>query len=319
LLNDPGIPVAASPRTALSTNVLKAYGQTMRTADSQYVDSAPKAPHWHMARALLHFMTPEPTQDPATRRWYLAASAFLAATGDFANLSTHLDAAQTLFPDEAMVAFDLGWRSEAHATSLLQNDKRALVEAAEQRLSGRKDVRRATVLCNLRYIPCDSRNNPFGIKSVRNSLTDAERFFTRAVTLDPRMSEAHVRLAYVRALLGRYAEAEAVLKNMPLAGDVEVTYYAAIVWGLTLDGLNRLDEAAAAYEQALTLFPYAQSANLAMSVVQRKRGDTFGSVELAKRAIAPELVAADPFKRYRYGRGRNVADAWAAVYASRAQ
>lgn len=315
-LRESAVPLATSPSASPSTNVLRAHGQILRTADGQYVDSASRAPHWYMARALLNFITPEPALNPDTRRWYLAASAFLAASSDFANLSPHLEAAQTLFPDNATVAFDLGWRSEEHATALLQSDVRTLIEAAERT---RPRVRGRTSLCRLRYIPCDSGNNPYGIKSERNSLVDAERHFTRATTLDPGLTEAHVRLAHVRTLLGRHAEAEAALQNLPPSSDTDVTFYAALVHGMTLDALGRLDDAAAAYQRALALFPYAQSANLAMSLVERKRGDTARSVEFAKRAIEPaanDTTSFDPFKRYRYGRGRNLHDVWAAWYAA---
>ena len=324
---EPAVPGAAPspalPRRGGSqpqySNLLRVPGAVMRSVDGQFVGYASGAPHWYIARALSHFITPEPTSDPDTRRWYLATTAFLAASSDFANLSTHLEAAEALFPNDATVAFDLGWRSEVHATPRLQTHVRALVAAAEETRTGPKGTSGHTYLCILGYIPCDTGNNPFGIKSVRDSLTDAQRYFARAATLDPQMSEAHVRLAHVRTLLGRYPEAEAALKNMPLSGAADVNFYAVLVQGLTFEALNRLDEADAAYEQALALFPHAQSANLAMSVVQQRRGDALRSAEFAKRAIAAPPDAAigqDPFERYRYGRGRNVKDAWAAVYAA---
>jgi tetratricopeptide (TPR) repeat protein len=292
-------------------NFLRAPAEIMRSVDGQYVGSETGAPHWFMARALLQFITPEPALDANTRRWYLAVTAFLAARADFANLLPHLDATEALFPDDAVMAFDRGWQSEAHATPLMQAHARALTQAVEERSN-----RTSAFLCRVTAMYCDSEGNPYGVKNERASLVDAERHFARAIKLDPGMTEAHIRLAHVRTLLGRAAEAEAALRDLPPSNDEVLTFYAALVHGNALDALNRLDEAAAAYQRALTLFPDAGSANLAMSVVQQKRGDTSSSIAFAKRATqwADRARNVDPFSRYRTGRGRALNEAWDAFY-----
>ena len=86
---------------------------------------------------------------------------------------------------------------------------------------------------------------------------------------------------------------------------------------MTFEALDKLDAAASAYQNALDLFPNAQSANLSMSAVEHKRGDTASAALYAQRAVdtppAPD-AAADPMMVYQSGRGRHVQEAWAAYY-----
>jgi Tfp pilus assembly protein PilF len=86
---------------------------------------------------------------------------------------------------------------------------------------------------------------------------------------------------------------------------------------MTFEGLDKLDAAASAYQKALALFPHAQSANLSMSALQQKRGDTALATTYAQRAIdrpADPAAEFDPVLPYRIGRGRHVQEAWAAYY-----
>ena len=301
-----------APRTAAS-NVLRAPRQIVTTDDGQYVGAAAETPHWSMARALLQFVTPEPSLDARTRSWYLAAAAYMEARSDLAQLRTHLERMAALYPKDAEVAFDLGWQSELHATDRAQAHLRAVLDVARNQRNGG--------LGGCQTIACDDAGNPLGIKNVRESLSDAERHFARAVRLDPMLTEAHIRLAHVRTRLGRYADAETALRKLPPSDDPFVAFYAAIVHGTTLEGLARLDEAAAAYERGLALAPHAPSVNLALSAVELRRGDTAMSVMYARRAIEPPKNpgVVDPFALYYLGRGRNVGMTWTAFYAELGQ
>lgn len=287
-----------------STNVLGAPRWELNTSDGQYLGLMPIVPHWHLARALLQFVLPEPALDASARRWYLAASTYLAATSDGAQLPAHFEAMRSLFPDNATVMFDSGWLAESHSTPELQVHLRAVLATSQQ-----------PAVCA--RISCDADRNPYGIKNERGSLIDAEQYFARAVQLDPFMTEALVRLAYVQARLGRHTSAEMTLRNLPPSADPLVNFYAALVEGMTFEGLDKLDAAASAYQKALALFPHAQSANLSMSALQQKRGDTALATTYAQRAIDPPADPAaefDPVLPYRIGRGRHVQEAWAAYY-----
>jgi len=301
----------ASGTPAPSTNVLGAPRGEVNTSDGQYLGLTPILPHWHLARALLHFMLPEPALDASARRWYHASSTYLAATSDGAQLPAHFEVMRSLFPDDATVMFDLGWLAESHSTPKLQVHLRTVIDTISRQPGGRG------VFCA--RIACDADRNPYGIKDERGSLIDAARYFARAVQLDPFLTEAHVRLAYVQTRLGRHTDAEATLRALPPSADPLVNFYAALVQGMTFESLDRLEAAASAYQKALDLFPRAQSANLSMSAVHLKRGDTKSASMYAQRGIAPSANAAtefDPMIPYRLGRGRHVLEAWAAYYAA---
>ena len=123
-------------RNTSTTNVLRAPRQVVTTDDGKYIGAAADSPHWFMARALLEFVTPDPSLDAHTRRWYLAAGAYMAAASDFAQLWPHLQKISALYPRDAEVAFDLGWRAEANSTSQVQAHLKALLDAATDRRKG---------------------------------------------------------------------------------------------------------------------------------------------------------------------------------------
>ena len=87
------------------------------------------------------------------------------------------------------------------------------------------------------------------------------------------MTEAYVRLAHVRTLRGRAADAQTLFVKLPHSADLKVTFYAAMVEGKMLEALGRLDDASAAYQHAGGLFPDAHSVNIALSAVEQRRGD----------------------------------------------
>jgi hypothetical protein len=133
------------------------------------------------------------------------------------------------------------------------------------------------------------------------------------------MTEASVRLAHVRTLLGRAGDAEALFTKLPPSADVRVTFYAAMVEGRMLEALGRLDEAAAAYQRAGDLFPDAHSMNIALSAVEQRRGDVARATTFAHRAVDPstgERPLTDPMVAYDFGRGRDLAAAWSTLIAA---
>lgn len=291
-------------------NVLQLPREIVQSSDGQFVGTTAAVGHWYLARALLSFVTPEPGLDPLRRQWYHAATAWFAARGDFAGLAPHVVAAQALFPDDATLAFDLGWQSETAATPKVQHDLRALIAQALAEWTKYKIGRANT--CDL--VACDRDKNPFGIKNERESLADAERHLSRAIRLDPTMTEAYVRLAHVRTLMGRAADAQALFMKLPPSADVTVTFYAAMVEGGMLEALGRLDDAAAAYQRAGDLFPDAHSVNIALSAVEQRRGDATRAMGFAHRVVDPsagERSPTDPMVAYVFGRGRDVEATWA--------
>jgi len=297
------------------TNVLRGRREA-RAADGQFQTMARGGAHWAMARALLQFLPGEPSPSPLARQWFSAASAFLVRGNEFAQLVAHFEATAELFPDDPELAFDLGWQSETHASALVQEDVRQTISTLLRRS---KTSRSGDITRGGRCppaVPCDEAGNPLGVKGVRESLFDAERHFAHAIALAPGFTEAHIRLAHVRALLGRHSEADAALRQLPASTDAFVNFYAHLLHGASLDALDRRDDARAAYERALDLFPDAQSAHLAMSAMADRYGDRGLALRHAALALTDVPDGSDPFEVYRLGRGRDANQLWDRFRAS---
>jgi len=310
-------PARTVRRTTAAYNVLQLPPEVVRSGDGQFVGTTMAVGHWYLARALLHFMMPEPALTPFTKQWYHAATTYFAANSDFAGLAPHFVAAEALFPDDATLAFDMGWQSETAATPRVQHDLRALIAQALGDWKKYPFAQITAKTCDL--VPCDKDKNPFGIKSERKGLADAERRFSQAIKLDATMTEAYVRLANVRTLMGRAADALPLFRKLPPSGDARIRFYAAIVEGKTLEALGRLDDATASYQRGHDLFPDASSVNIALSAVEQRRGDAPRAVSFARRAVDSPAGAGppiDPLESYFYGRGRDLEATWAALIAA---
>ena len=295
-----------------------------RTGDGQFENMISTGPHWHLARALLHFLTKDAAGDPHAREWYSTVSAHFARAGNFAALSSHLQVARQLFDDDSRTAFAEGWQAEGLASPLVQEGVRTTVvtlkkEAAERALAAQKrgenPLGRGQSICE--FVDCIT-GRPFGIKNERLNLLDAEKHYSEAVSRDPQFTEAHVRLARVRSLLGKHAEAASILQRLPNTEDKTLMFYARLFLGAVQEALGKLDDAATAYTSALALFPASQSAHLAMSGLAQRRGDGAAAQAHVKRALASTNANGytdDPFQSYSMGLGRQADALWRAWHA----
>ena len=113
---------------------------------------------------------------------------------------------------------------------------------------------------------------------------EAERLFRRALSIDPSLVEARVRLARLLDLRKRHEEAAAELKTA-LAGNATpvVAFYAHLFAGRAAQSLGQSDVAAGHYQDALALFPDAQSALLASSQLALFRSNVAATLEPVQR------------------------------------
>jgi len=117
-------------------------------------------------------------------------------------------------------------------------------------------------------------------------------------------AEARMRAAWFLCRLGRLDEALVLADVAPARGtDPYVLYLTDLVRGQILRARGRPDDAAAAYRKALTTWPGAQSARVALMTLVLSRGDR---QEAAKLAEAAETEAAsgnqfDPWWSYWLG------------------
>ena len=116
-----------------------------------------------------------------------------------------------------------------------------------------------------------------------------------------------MRLARILSLGGRHDAALVELAAVPPQDDPVLAYYACLVRGDIERALARYDAAQRSYEQALGLFPAAQSARLALSHLARRRSDRDGALIVLQPALtAPVPRNDDPWWDYHRGDGRNI-------------
>jgi len=125
---------------------------------------------------------------------------------------------------------------------------------------------------------------PPAFPSTRDSRTQAERLFRRALRLDPTLAEARIRLVHVLGDSGRHNDATAELK--PLATErlaPFLDYYASLMRARESRALGQLDAARAAFEHAATVFPEASAPKLGLSELAMARGNRAESLAHLRR------------------------------------
>ena len=128
--------------------------------------------------------------------------------------------------------------------------------------------------------------------------------YRAAMTFPETAAEARMRASWFLCRIGKLDEALALAGVDPPAGtDPYVRYLRDLVRGQILRARGRLDEAAEAYRDALTTWPDAQSARVALMTLLLGRGDRQGAATLAE---AVETAAAsgndfDPWWSYWLG------------------
>jgi tetratricopeptide (TPR) repeat protein len=119
-------------------------------------------------------------------------------------------------------------------------------------------------------------------------------------------SEARIRLAFLLHRRGMNDIALARLEeaaSSPIA-DLNLRYLHYLCLGHVLVELNRIDEGLAAYRNALTLLPTAQSARVAMMNALYRRGDRAEAETLSERIQTESAVYIDPWWMYWQGQYR---------------
>ena len=192
-------------------------------------------------------------------------------------LPAHLFERKLEIPDDAGVWFDDGCLSEEFSSERVQN-----LADSERR-----------------------RGFPLDIPSGKASLERARMLFTQVLARDRTHAEARIRLSRVQWRLGdaRTSAAElTALLATPLK-DRELRYYAYLFLGAARTSLGDLAAAADAYDQALQLYPTAQSPAIALLLVNpRMTEDLTGRVESVLGR--PIVDRTDPWLSYYLGPGR---------------
>ena len=278
-------PASAAPRPLPGPRRIKA-----DTSDGISINVHEVGVHWEIARTLLSLVVPKgldrpaPARDAMVRDWYRATAAWMqkAESHD----TDHINRARELFPTDPDILFLSGTLHEVYASSEIQAAAHSVSMPAGFELD---------------------------IGSARGELHQAEGFLRRALAQAPEMAEAHLRLGHVLALQGHDAEAVAELQQaLTRLADEELEYDGELFIGAAYEALGRYDEAAAAYADAASRFPLAQSPLIALSQLARRRGDRTGALAAMARVFALPMPEdgdrQDPWWVYKTAQARNADD-----------
>lgn len=153
--------------------------------------------------------------------------------------------------------------------------------------------------------------NPYSReRSARVSmLRDADRVFELAQRLDPSSIETRIRLAHVRALEHKDADAVALLEAVRReALPDEWSYVANLILGAVYERGGNRESARAAYERALQLRPGGQVASIALSHLHYAANERDAAAAALDRFFEAATNRPDPWWDYPLGL-RTTADA----------
>ena len=195
----------------------------------------------------------------------LAIAWLMQITGRFEQLRSHLGSALNEYPNEAELLV---------AQAVLEES------SASPRLGGSSDDRGAM-----------------------KGLKEAEVTYRRALTADPALTEARVRLGYVLLRLNRLDEARHELSTaLSTASASRTIYLAALFLGAVHEAAGNIDQAVATYRRARDVTPGCQVAAIGLANALRLTGQYEGAAEAARTAaMAGASACDDPWWSYDYG------------------
>jgi tetratricopeptide (TPR) repeat protein len=273
-------PDSSTPRTAGPASSLQR--TTTLVEDGRQVARFESIDHWEMSRRLLDEIRSNPDRDPdpqtdaGARIWYVASLAYFLNI-HHVTLPHFIDAVR-VFPNDPDVLFLSGaMREMASAPGVYTTVRRSGGPSSE------------------------------GLGSEESELGLAESLYRRALAANPALAEARLRLGRVLTRLGRAEDAAKELRLVAAAiGDQRLSYYGQLFLGGALDRLRDTAGARAAYERAATLYPLAQSPQLALSQLAARAGDRRAALQVAAPTLSPRAdTDDDPLWTYHVTAGRD--------------
>ncbi len=231
-------------------------------------------PTFSVEQSNVHFEATQPIlqwigkTDPTSSfplTWYLAVGGFLTESALW-NAGYVLKLGLAAFPDSAQLHLAAGAVDEALTSPDVQR------EVGERRLQN--DVRAM---------------RRFEIAGRGKHLERAAGHYSRALSVDPGLGEARVRLGRVLLEQGRLDEARKELEQArALGGDPFATYHALLFLGRLQQEAGRVALAREACEAAVAQFPDAATPRIALSQLLVELGDREGALA----TLGPAMPAA---------------------------
>jgi tetratricopeptide (TPR) repeat protein len=252
---------------------------TVVAKDGLVVGAGCEGVHWTFARALLDGVEPSPSRNPTARLWVIATAVWLLENRDYTNAEAHVEHAQRWYPTDADVLFQHGYYHGAIAA--------AAVQAA-------------------------AREAALTLPAAREQTAEAAELLGRALVSNPDLTEARVRRGHALNVLGRSQEASDELRRAQ-AGvqNTQLRFYAELFLGDARLALRDYASARECFARAAALYPRAQSARLALSLVARRTGDRAAALQEIEKPLSrwsDDGVDADPWWTYRYWQLRGSAE-----------
>jgi tetratricopeptide (TPR) repeat protein len=292
-----GQPASRSPLLSSDKLILANDGEYAGTIETNW--------NWMFARSLLDLVSPKSGATSFVGQWYHATTAYLLQHGQYGEASAHLERAATLLPDDPLVLFDRGCLSEILG---LPQAQQLLTDA--DLIARRKDRVASFALRLARPDSPSARQIDIPAEEVANE--NAERLFRRTLQVAPTFVEARVRLARLLEVRGRFVDAASelatALNDRAVSRDRVVSFYAQLFAGRADQALGRMTEAVRHDEEAIAMFPDAQSALLARSELALITAEIDGALAPIRRLAelpADSTQRVDPWWLYQLGPGRD--------------
>jgi hypothetical protein len=156
-------------------------------------------------------------------------------------------------------------------------------------------------------LPAIGQTDGSGFNMVKNARIwgPVEEAYRHALVRDPDDYEAHLHLGYALYSLRNYGPAKTEYElARDRSTDPFVVYVADLLLARMKEDQNNMAGAAQDYEQALTKIPGAQSANIGLSMLEARRGNTQRARELTTKlaAIPAKQRVRDPWWAYHTAR-----------------
>jgi tetratricopeptide (TPR) repeat protein len=262
--------------------------------DGQVTHYIGRSAHWQIARQIAADLAARPGEGPRVAAWYRATAALMQEWRALDLLGMHLEAGQTLFVDDPVLALYQGTLRQVFGDPRLYDylRKRGSTEGLGSPPLASRHGATGSSSDGLGPVP--------SAHATRVELGVARRELRRAVRLDPTLHEARIRLAHVLSRLGDDREAVEVVRpalEAPLAPFSE--FYAALILGRSEEQLGRFDEAGVAYARAAARFPGAPSAEIGRSRVALAQGRAPDALKILVDVVGPDATEqSDPWLSY---------------------
>jgi tetratricopeptide (TPR) repeat protein len=216
---------------------------------------------WTRWRFILEYLSTENKDfdyKQLRRDVYLAIAWTLQSAAERATLQEHLELARKNLPEEAEI-----WLASGSAEELFADPS----------------MQKTLTPTNTGVLPRDTWDQ----RMRERYLLKAEEYHREAITRDPALAEAHVRLGRVLQLRGKLPDARKELEAARrLESASEVGYLATLFLAGVVEEANKRAPAFELYTELVERWPECQSGHLGLSRAHSARGDGKAALEALK-------------------------------------